>query len=201
MKNIITTTILFVSVYINAQTYQTIKPIENSGSAEYGVYYKDYNNVFDDFEGTYEYNGNDFYFKMILKKRELDNNNNYFWQDMLIGGYQYAKNGLILANTLNDANLILDQGWKYKLKFRSIWNPEDNKFCNDCLQEKWLRGSITDLATGTVASLYMAKKIENGQEGIEIWFHFHAMARDINAPEPPPVKLPGGQFFLKKIAD
>ena len=66
MKNIITIVALIIFSTINGQI---TKPLENSGGVEENVYYKDFNNVLNEFEGTYEYNGSDFYFKLVLQKK------------------------------------------------------------------------------------------------------------------------------------
>lgn len=187
---------IFGTLYLNAQTYQTIEPIEGKGKSEYGIYYKDFNNVFNTFEGTYEYNGSDFYFKMVLKKKICVNNSDYFWKDMIIGKYQYIKDGVEI-NYLSDN---LDEMDDVDANINSSWILTEPIFCPDCLPEKWLRGAIFDPVRNKSAWLYMAKKIQNGEEGLELWFHLEAATQQPWESDEP-IQLPIEQFFVKKITD
>lgn len=178
---------------VKAQTYQTIKPLEGSGSPEQGVYYKDFNNVLNDFEGTYEYNGTDFYFKLVLHKKVARNNGDYWWTDVLNGTYQYIINGNE-ANYLNDN---LDNNVPGRVDLDWIFADEPT-FCDGCLQnEKWLRGNIADDITNKSAQLFMAKKVVNGEEGLQLWLSLSFASKQPWESDDP-IFLPIGEFFVKK---
>lgn len=200
MEKIITIIIVFVTGFLSAQTYQTIESIEEKGESEYGVYYKDVNNVFNTFEGTYEYDGSNFYFKMVLQKKVCVNISDYFWRDMIIGKYQFIKDGVDVSFLSDNLNNIDDAD--ANVNFSSIRDSEPI-FCPDCLPDKWLIGSIfdPDPTKERSASIYMAKKIQNGEEGIYVWFHYEVRAQRYDEPDPLPPHLPSGKFFMKKITD
>lgn len=199
MKTILYIFLLFTASTF-AQTYQSIEPIEEKGESEYGIYYKDVNNVFNSFEGTYEYIGTDFYFKIILQKKVLSNANNYYWQDMIVGGYKYVNATLnINVDYLDEAinSLGMPDGRNCKLTLSSIRAPEPD-FCPDCPSEKWLIGTIYDPIQHKSAWLYIAKKTQNGEPGIYIAFHLEAATKQPWESDEP-IQLPIGEFFMKKV--
>ena len=195
MKNIIIIIVISFFINSNAQTYQTIKPLEGSGSPEQGAYYKDFNNVLNEFEGTYEYNGPDFYFKLVLQKKVAENNNNYWWTDVLKGTYQYIVNG-VEVNFLSDP--MASDGNPARVQADWIINGNP-RYCPDCLQnEKWLRGYISDRVNKKAADLFMAKKVVNGVEGLQLWLAISAAAKEPWESDNP-IFLPIGEFFVRKL--
>lgn len=189
---------IIVTTNLYSQTYQSIEPIEERGEREFGVYYKDIQNVFDSFEGTYEYTGTDFYFKLKLEKKVISNNNNYFWEDLIKGTYQYNVNG-VEVNHLNDP-LALDDN-PARVQLSSIRNSIPH-YCPDCLDGKWLIGRVSDYVNNQTLTLFMAKKIVNGEEGLQLLIRSYGLvARNEDDPDPVPAFLPIGEFFVKKIGD
>ncbi len=67
-------------------------------------------------------------------------------------------------------------------------------FCPECLNEKWLRGSISDYANDRLAQLFIAKRIVNGEVGLQLGFYYEVPRKSQNAAH-----LPEGEFFVKKI--
>ena len=137
MKNIaiLLITFLFGTIVLNAQI-QT-KPLENGIGLDNNSYYKDINNVLDEFVGTYEYNGPDFYFKLKLVKRTMKNVGDNTWWDILEGTYLYTKNG-VTANYLSDA---LNTNDVARIEATWIKQTDDTGlpyFCPECLNEKFL---------------------------------------------------------------
>jgi hypothetical protein len=193
MKNIaiLFITFLFGTIVLNAQI-QT-KPLENGIGLDNNSYYKDINNVLDEFVGTYEYNGPDFYFKLKLVKRTMKNVGDNTWWDILEGTYQYTKNG-VTANYLSDA---LNTNDVARIEATWIKQTDDTGlpyFCPECLNEKWLTGYISDRVNSRVADLFIAKRIVNGEVGLQLGFYYEWPRKSQNAAH-----LPEGEFFVKKI--
>jgi hypothetical protein len=200
MKNLITIVIAILTFSnLNAQIYNHLSTegIEEPGSSEYGVYYKDVNNVFDDFTGTYEYSGNDFYFKIILIRKNHSNMSNYYWEDIIVGGYQYTKNGVDI-NYLNvNPDAIVNGKNGSKIWLSSIRTPDSN-FCDDCPSGKSLVGAIFDPIRHKSGTLHMARKTQNGETGLQIWILLSASVKEAWESDEP-IQLPTGIFFMKKI--
>lgn len=194
MRKFIIISIVISTINTFAQPYQQIQNIDGRSDREQGVYYKDINNVFDDFVGTYVYEGNGIYLKFVLQKKELSSSNGIYWQDMIIGGYQYKLNGNEVINCLNDVNVSLEDGRLYNLYSSSIRPIEHNAFCNDCLTAKWLWGGIFDPISGRGAELFMARKLHNGQPALYVWLYLNGATLPTNNPQPP-INLPTGETF------
>ncbi|MQP53688.1 MULTISPECIES: DUF6705 family protein [unclassified Flavobacterium] len=191
MKNIIKIVALILFSTVNGQI---TKPLENCGGVEENVYYKDFNNVLNDFEGTYEYNGPDFYFKLVLQKK-IAENNNVWWTDLLKGSYQYIANGTEV-NFLSDPMASDDNPARVQARWIVNGNP---RYCPDCLQnQKWLRGYISDDTTNKSAQFFMAKKVVNGVEGLQLWLAISAAAKEPWESDNP-IFLPIGEFFVRKL--
>jgi hypothetical protein len=56
-------------------------------------YYKDVNNILNDFEGTWLYQSGNTSLKLTLVK-SIQFFNGDFYEDTIIGGYQYIENGI-----------------------------------------------------------------------------------------------------------
>jgi len=191
MKNILKIVALILFSTANGQI---TKPLENRGGVEENVYYKDFNNVLNEFEGTYEYNGPDFYFKLVLQKK-IAENNNVWWTDLLKGSYQYIANGTEV-NFLSDPMASDDNPARVQARWIVNGNP---RYCPDCLQnEKWLRGYISDDTTNKSAQIFMAKKVVNGVEGLQLWLAISAAAKEPWESDNP-IFLPIGEFFVRKL--
>lgn len=199
------TLIFFVTFSLQAQLFpQAIKALENpeGESTEQGVYYKDFNNVFQTFEGTYRYAGTDFTFEMQLKKRSQSNANNYYWSDMIIGSYLYqnpARN--IDVNYLNDmfGADALSNAMTMNIYARYIYEYDANSFCEDCQHTKFIMGVIKDPVSGNSAYIYLAKKNLAGESGLQIWIYRHIPSSMEGETSDHSLHIPLGNFFMNKI--
>ena len=186
--------LLFIPLFTIAQAYQTIQPMEGSGIPEYHVYYKDINNVLNGFEGVYEYSGPGFYFKMELKK--MFSNLDYFCKDVLVGKYQYIKDGVNI-NYMGDSFISLPDDTSSKISLSWI-HPNQPVYCSQCLPGKWIEGAVFDPVTHKTAILYMAKRIVGGQQGVQVWLRLEAGIQEPWQTDGP-VQLPINDFFMTKI--
>ena len=131
MKNLIKISILLLFTANNfAQTIVNIEELSLEVSPD--TYYKDINNFFEVFVGTWIYTDGTTSFKLVLEKKAMvpNNVNNSFF-DYLIGEYQYIKNGNELINTIGntDANNL---GILGNLLLKNTYRP----YCSDCPEDE-----------------------------------------------------------------
>ena len=197
MKRILLITVSLLYISCKAQTVMQEVPLDGSGSEQQGLYYKDFNNTLNQFEGTYLYTNGNTSFKIILQKKVQSNYNNYCQEDILIGAYKYVENGVTKVDVLDDINNTYPNGRYYKIWGNFILTG-NTLGCTDCsANEKWISGSIEDPVSGSVDTLFIRKVTENGQEAIKIWI-YHQMGHR-NASEPVTtnsISYPIGEDFI-----
>lgn len=165
-----------------------------------GYYMKDINNYLNPFEGTYIYSNGTTSFKVVLVKKEQQYNGRYY-EDLIIGEYQYVENGIEKVNTLNQINTVyndqrshsIDGNWIVDNNFR-MWK------CPTCpINEKRLKCSIMDILTNRYASLIFQRTVEAGQQVMKIKIsHVTGVTIVSGQPTPPDFSLPQGEFTLIK---
>jgi hypothetical protein len=99
----ISTSIFAQSPIIDIEEYTYKSEIENA-------YYKDINNYFNDFEGTWLYTNGNTSLKIVLTKETMQYTGK-FYTDGITGEYQYIENGLEKRNTLSNTNQYLKGIW------------------------------------------------------------------------------------------
>jgi hypothetical protein len=165
-----------------------------------GHYVKDMNFHLNPFQGTYLYTNGNTSLKIVLVKKERQYNGRYY-EDLIIGEYQYIENGIEKVNTLNQINTVyndqrshnIDGNWIVDNNFR-MWR------CPTCaVNEKRLKCSIMDIATLRGASIIMRRTVEAGQQVMKIKIsHVTGVALVEGQPAPPDFSLPQGEFTLIK---
>lgn len=193
---------LITSFSLNTTLAQTpiIKITESEMGQPDGYYVKDINNQLDPFQGTYVYINGDTSFKIVLIKKIQQFNGRYY-EDLIIGEYQYIKNGVEQINTLNLINTVYNNQRRHNIDGNSI---VDNNFrywkCPTCASnEKRLAGSINDEFSKRYGSLIMRRTQEAGVEVMKI--NISNISRAIlieGQPAPPDFSLPIGEFTLVK---
>ena len=78
--------------------------LDDDGNKIVNAYYKDINNLLNPFEGTFVYTNGSTQLKIKLVKKVQQFNGRYY-EDLIIGEYQYIENGTEIVNTLDDINL------------------------------------------------------------------------------------------------
>jgi hypothetical protein len=165
-----------------------------------GYYMKDINNYLNPFEGTYIYTNGTTSFKMILVKKVQQYNGRYY-EDLIIGEYQYIENGIEKANTLNQINTVYNDQRSHNIDGNLIVNNNFRYWkCPSCpTNEKRLSCSIMDTSTLRGASITMRRTSEAGQEVMKIKIsHVTGVALVSGQPAPPDFSLPQGEFTLIK---
>ncbi|MGV7108171.1 DUF6705 family protein, partial [Flavobacterium sp. U410] len=78
--------------------------LDDDGNKIANAYYKDTNNLLDAFEGTFVYTNGSTQLKIELVKKIQQFNGRYY-EDLIIGEYQYIENGTEIVNTLDEIDL------------------------------------------------------------------------------------------------
>jgi len=161
------------------------------------AYYKDVNNFYDNFEGTWLYTNGTTSFKIVLTKEEINYTGKYY-EDEIIGEYQYIENGVELINTLGNTDTYNISIWGSRL-LKSHARP----VCNDCpIDERRLRIAFTDHTRNGLSAQVTLKKIMVGsQQALEafIWGNGVGVIDPNNPPTHTTMTIPYGTFtFIKQ---
>jgi hypothetical protein len=159
---------LILGNILNAQNPE-ISLEDRDGTDQEGAYYKDVHNSLDPFVGTWIYQNGSTSLTIVLEKRTLSLYGNYYYEDLIIGEYQYIENGEVKINTLNNLvqGVSLDRNHTIAGNFvvtdPSYWN------CSDCtLGERRLRVGFEDPIIDIGGSMLIKKTTVGGQEAIRI---------------------------------
>tara|TARA_R110001599_G_scaffold91470_1_gene240385 strand:- start:131 stop:733 length:603 start_codon:yes stop_codon:yes gene_type:complete len=128
------------------------------------AYYKDINNYFNDFEGTWLYTNGNTSFKIVLQKKVMSYTGK-FYKDAIIGEYQYIENGVEKINTLPNFNQLLNNPslWGSFL-LKNSYRP----ICNNCSpNERRLKITLHDLPRALTGRFTLKKITINGQPALE----------------------------------
>ena len=199
MRQLILIIVLLTGYFSIAQS-QVIDILDDDGSAITDTYYKDANNLLNPFEGTYIYTNGTTSFKIVLVKKVQQFNGRYY-EDLIIGEYQYIENGIVKLNTLNELNIVYNNQRVHNINGNTLINNNNRAWqCPSCnIGEKRLRTTIRDASTNRFAKLFMRRTTEGGQEVMKI--NITNISRTFHVegqPTPPDFALPIGEFTLIK---
>lgn len=161
-------------------------------------YKKDLNNLLDPFQGTYVYTNGNKSLKIILVKK-IKQYNNVYYEDLIIGEYEYSVNGTIVQNTIPNLNVVdSNQFLGHAIAGSSTIDNNNRQWkCPQCNpNEKRLRGIITDRSTERSADFFIRKTTVNGQEVLQV--NVGQVMVDIENMNPPDFSLPRGEFTMIK---
>lgn len=121
--------------FINCKAQSPIIDLETPGFLPkmQNAYYKDIGNYLEQFAGTWVYTDGSTSFKIVIQKKTMVRVTPKHYEDVLIGEYQYIKDGVEKVNTLQ--NLVY--GLPNLLEHSIIGNfmcrsKYGNPLCNDC---------------------------------------------------------------------
>jgi hypothetical protein len=199
MKTLRIFIITILTMHCKAQT-----PIIDISQSELGLpdgyYVKDINNILNQFEGTYIYSNGNTTLKLVLEKKIQQFNGKYY-EDLIIGEYQYIENGIEKVNTLSQLNTIYNNQRKHNINGNFTVNKDYRKFpCPQCgINEKRLSAKIRDESTNRFADINMRRTTENGQQIMKIKiFNILGVSYSESGQTPPSFSLPQGEFTLIK---
>jgi hypothetical protein len=172
--------LLFLS-FIGCKAQSPI--IDRFGIEDYGIvqnaYYKDLNNFFTPYVGTWIYTNGNTTLKITLRKRLLfhvTNDIKTYYTDYLIGEYQYIENGVEKVNTLYDININYPDIYSYNLYSISPVGKNNYPKCQECAEnEKRLVMHLNEPSRrhiwgGIDNNFILRHFVENGIEKLKIWF-------------------------------
>ncbi len=170
MKHILIIVIATFSL-LNCKAQSPIFPLGDWSDEQANAYYKDLNNELNAFEGTWLYTNGNTSLKIVLVKKPMSFNGDYY-EDLIIGEYQYIEDGVEKINTL--ASLNLDLGYNHKIRGKSIHNNCFFLPTDDCVEgEIRLRVRLTDAITEHVATVLLQKRVINGQDALKAFIVFN----------------------------
>jgi hypothetical protein len=200
MKILKTIIITLISISCKSQNPE-IDISESKIGLPDGYYSKDLNSNLNQFEGTYLYTNGTTSFKMILVKKTEQYNGRYY-EDLIIGEYQYIENGIEKVNTLSQLNTVYNNQRTHNIDGNLI---VDNNFrfwkCPTCLlNEKRLCCSIRDASTDRYAHITMRRTTVGSQELMKIKISNPTSTTQAEGqPTPPVFSIPLIEYTLIKL--
>ncbi len=170
----------------------------DSANVPDGGYYKDGGNHLNKFDGTWLYTNGNTSLKIVLQKKVLYHVGNRYYEDIIIGEYQYIKNGIEIINTLSRLNDYCPNPIAYGIQGNSLIENYGRPNCTDCAaNEKRVRLMFGEIkGYGTIVT---KKLIVGGQDAIRV--NISKTSSSISFGSPPTstlVKIPIGEFILIK---
>src|SRR5690554_6657724 len=162
-----------------------------------GAYYKDLDNVLDTFEGTWLYTNGTTSLKIVLVKKSVFFEGSYY-EDLMVGEYQYIENGTEKINTLSNLNQNL--GYSHKITGNDIHRDCDYLPVVDCTdgEARLVLGLIDPNPDKSHwATMTVHKRTINGQEAIRVFITFTYTGDDYQSGvQPPSPTLPWQQEYI-----
>ncbi|RZJ84385.1 MAG: hypothetical protein EOO20_21300, partial [Chryseobacterium sp.] len=166
--------ILFVGLCGNAQA-PVLSIFGDRGSRISNAYYKDNNNDFDKFVGTWKSSVGNNVLTITFQKKPMHYMSGYptpFYEDILIGGYIYSVNGNALVNTMSQLSAPPTNVFNFNLLSIDILRTFSVPACNECApNERRISMEFTDPTRtevqGLSATLVLRHVVENGVEKIK----------------------------------
>ena len=130
-----------------------------------GTYYKDTQNKLNPFEGTWIYDDGEYYIKFVFVKKIQVPVGDYF-EDILIGEFQYKINGTEIINTLGNLNASLPNIRMHGIYGNYFWTnhtPFDEYTIDN------FRLVSTIIENGCLSKLDIRTLTLNGRQAIQIF--------------------------------
>lgn len=181
---IIITVLIFAFSFFNCKAQSPILPLDDWDYEQANAYYKDLDNELDSFEGTWLYTDGDTSLKIVLEKRLMQFNGDYY-TDLIVGEYQYIKNGVEKINTLDQINQ--DLGENHNIEGNFIYNNCNYIPVDDCVDgEIRLMLSIYEPVIDSGVTIILHNRVINGQQALKanMWFDGGMITSHPGDPEP-----------------
>lgn len=181
----------------------------NYGDKE-GAYYKDMNNFMNQFEGIWLYTDGTTTLKVILKKLIMHHNNTppiTYYEDCIIGEYQYVENGVEKVNTIAELSIDKPTIYDYNLygsrRISKLVQPK----CDDCANDEYrlalyLNEPIRRDVLGLSTEFIVRRVVENGVMILKAQVYTesssYGVTRDWQPTDIEYFSLPDGSYTLVK---
>jgi hypothetical protein len=189
---------VFLSSFNAYSQYPVFDLDDNKGNPQNEAYYQDTNLLLDPFTGTYLLNSNGVYFKIVLQKTLMAFNGKYY-EDLLIGEYEYSDQNGNQINTLPNFNQSLQFKWQHNIDGNLIINSNISPRCDECLpNEIRLEIGLNDPVTGYTSTVFVRRITVNNQEALKLFIHGYSTTRREGSPPNPKPTVPHGTYILLK---
>ncbi|WP_225037264.1 DUF6705 family protein [Winogradskyella sp. SM1960] len=196
MKTLNITLILLLFISLSCKAQSPIINIEDDeGDEIVNAYYKDTNNLLDPFVGTWVLDDGVQYLKIVFEKKEMVDAGNYY-EDLLIGEFQYKENGVELVNTLNKLTESLEYEYHHSIHgnyIKTHYSPFD-EYTSDNFRISLIMGE----PTGRASSLDVRTTIVDGQPAIQIFKRGGIKVLEPGETQSSQPIIPDGFYFLKQ---
>jgi len=140
------------------------------------AYYKDIENFYNQFEGTWVYTDatKTIRFRFVKKEMVYRFSTKPFYEDHLIGEIEYIMNEFEIFNSLPNLNITYSDIWKYNLVSMTKVGYQTPPVCSECpsdvkrLSMKYDEPTNNDL--GLSADFIMRIEIENGAPKLKVQY-------------------------------
>ena len=200
MKHIIFITLLVLTFSCKAQSPVVARDALRSDKSP-GTYFKDLNNEFNKFEGTWLYQNGSTQFKVILTKVEMDYDGYKNYYDQLFGEYQYIENGTEIVNTLSNLTTNPNNYDNRNIVGGLFIDNNDLPTCDDCSDTE-RRVSLgfydpeRDYLNYTITLRYLVGQTNPEKMEITIFESDSAILPYEGAPET--IRVPAGTYLMEK---
>lgn len=180
----------FFIMQLNCIYAQTIVDLnDRNGNRFSNTYYKDTQNKLNQFEGTWLYDDGVYYIKLVFIKKVQVPVDDYF-EDILIGEFQYKINGVEIINTLGNLNSVFPNIHMYGIYGNHFWNNHTpfDEYTTDNFRLKTTINENSCLSHIDIRTLNLS-----GQQAIQIF-----KRKPLTLGQACNSLIPGGFYYLMK---
>ncbi|HLA55910.1 MAG TPA: DUF6705 family protein [Flavobacterium sp.] len=188
------------SISCKAQTYNLEEPRHSNDA---NAYYKDVNDVFGSYTGTWFYthinpDNTVTSFKLILQKAQYKYDPNVkAYYDIIYGVYEYIDHDVIIKSTLNQLNpdAPFDD---YDLFGHRIMSADFPPKCNNCApNEKRVRLSYFEADRDYISASIILRHTSSSQTiNVKVWQERNILVNNGNVPVHHDMSIPFGEYTL-----
>ncbi|THF51845.1 hypothetical protein E6C50_08820 [Flavobacterium supellecticarium] len=183
----------------------TIGKVENA-------YYKDVNGLLNQYVGTWIYSNGNTTLKIIFIKKPMTYVSSFknYYEDYLVGEFQYIENGVEKVNTLPNLSASYSDIMDYNLFSVAMMKKDSYPLCPECGEDErrllmfFNEPSRRNIWNGISNNFVIRKFIQNGQEKLKVQFVYTGNGLEtLNSPDGQftninSFNVPYGEYILTK---